>query len=237
MKLVKITDRLYCLPCINELDRPNLYYLLGTGMSVAIDAGQSKENVQQFYEAIKKEGFPLPEYTIITHWHWDHSFGIPFVAGKTIASELTQKQLQIVKNWEWTKPAMAQRVKDGLDLGAVVRFINKVFPNLNEIKVDTADIAISKPMELDLGDIHVQIFPHDSIHSRDALIVYCQEEKAVFAGDADCPDYYNKGEILSERVKSYKVFIESLDFETYYIGHDLPDNREEILSRLDKMIL
>lgn len=236
-KLIKISDRIYGLPAINELDRPFLYYVKGKDFSIAIDAGQSKEHVDEFYSAITSAGFSLPKYTIITHWHWDHSFGMPFVTGKTIVSDLCQKQLDIVKSWEWTKEAMAKRVKDKLDLGAVNRFIMKVFPDLSRIKVCTGDICLTKKMELDLGDIRVHILPLDSIHSRDSLLIFCPEEKALFVGDADCPDYYNNGEVLSERVTEYKDTIEKLDFDTYFIGHDIWDTRDQVLERLEKMVM
>ena len=27
--------------------------------------------------ALEEEGLPLPQLTVLTHWHWDHTFGIP----------------------------------------------------------------------------------------------------------------------------------------------------------------
>ena len=33
-------------------------------------------NVQDFYNAIDLEHFKKPDFTVITHWHYDHTFGL-----------------------------------------------------------------------------------------------------------------------------------------------------------------
>ncbi len=236
LSLIKHTDRIYSFPMSKINDRPFLYYIRGEKFSVAVDAGQSPLHVEQFYNSLKENNFPLPEYTVLTHWHWDHSFGIPYVNGKTIGSELSKQQLDIVKTWEWTEDAMKQRELSGEDLEMINNDIRAVYPDLNTVKVENVDIAISEKMELDLGDIHLELYPRDSIHSRDALLIYCPEEKALFVGDADCKDCYNNWEVLPERVENYRAFINSLDFDNYYIGHDNPDTKEGVNKYLDDLL-
>ena len=58
-EFVKVTDKIYFFSGEQETDRPFLYYIKGSDYSVAIDAGQSKEHVEQFYSAIQKEGFSI----------------------------------------------------------------------------------------------------------------------------------------------------------------------------------
>lgn len=232
MKLVKMTDRIYYLPGNEETDRPFLYYIKGADYSVAIDAGQSKQHVEQFYQAIKEEGLPSPRYTIITHWHWDHTFGIAYVNGETIANELTKQKLLKVSEWEWSLEAMEQRERDGEDIAFCNDCIRKEYPNLSDITVKSVDIGISQMQELDLGDIHVQLYPRDSIHSRDALLVYVPEEKALFVGDADCADCYENGIVDTDKLKSYIQFISEFEFDYYFLGHDYPDNKDGVMKYL-----
>ena len=92
-KLIRTTDRVYYYPFDDTKDRPILGYIRGDEFSVAVDAGHSAEHVADFYAAIEEEGLPLPEVTVITHWHWDHTFGMHAVAGKTVASRRTQAHL------------------------------------------------------------------------------------------------------------------------------------------------
>ena len=234
-EFIKVTDTIYYFSGEQETDRPFLYYIKGQDYSVAIDAGQSKEHVEQFYSAIQKEGFSLPQYTILTHWHWDHSFGLPYIQGTSISSQLTQQQLEVVSNWKWTKTDMEQRVKDGTDIAFVHDCIRKVYTDLSIIEIVKTDLVVHDHMNLDLGDIQLELYAHDSIHSRDALLMYIPEEKALFVGDADCEDLYNHGEVKLSRLKDYREFINQFDFERYFIGHDWPDTKAGVMKYLDEL--
>lgn len=232
-EFVKVTDKIYYFTGEQETDRPFLYYIKGQDYSVAIDAGQSKEHVEQFYAAIRNEGLSIPKYTILTHWHWDHSFGLPYIQGQSVSSELTKQQLEAVSNWTWNKADMEQRVKDGTEVEFVHECIQKVYPDPSTIKVVPTDIVVKDFMELDLGDIQMELYARDSIHSRDALLVYIPKEKALFVGDADCEDIYNNGEVKLSRVKEYREFINRFDFERYFLGHDLPDTKDGVNKYLE----
>ena len=82
-------------------DRPNLGYVRGEKMALAIDAGHSSSHVEDFYEALDREGLPLPDLTVITHWHWDHTYGMHAVHGRTIARPETNRHLlEIAGTWK-----------------------------------------------------------------------------------------------------------------------------------------
>lgn len=236
MSLVKVTDRIFYLPGEAETDRPFLYYIKGENYSVVIDAGNSKQHVDLFYRGIEEMNLPYPKYTVITHWHWDHTFGIPYVSGETIANELTRQKLIQVSQWVWTVEAMEEREKSGEDIAFCNACIKKEYPNLGDIKVKTVDIGITQMKELDLGDVHVWLYPVDSIHSRDALVVYIPEEKALFIGDADCEDHYERnGEVDPEKLEAYAEFITKFEFDYYLLGHDYPDNKKGVMKYFDEL--
>ena len=75
MGLNKLTNRIYFLEHDPEVDRPVLAYIKGDKFSLAIDAGYSASHVQDFYREIEAEQFNKPDFTVITHWHYDHTFG------------------------------------------------------------------------------------------------------------------------------------------------------------------
>ena len=93
MKLERLTERVWVYPYEEERDRPNLSYIKGDRWSLAVDAGHSDDHVREFYRALEKEGLPLPALTVLTHWHWDHTFGMHAVNGKTIARFETNREL------------------------------------------------------------------------------------------------------------------------------------------------
>ena len=67
--LKKLTDRIWYFPFEEERDRPNMGYIRGDKWSLAVDAGHSAAHTQAFYKALQENGLPLPEITVLTHWH------------------------------------------------------------------------------------------------------------------------------------------------------------------------
>ncbi len=233
MALERITSRVYYLPREDETDRPNLFYVLGDEFSLAIDAGNSKNHVDKFYHAIRQMGLRLPDYTVITHWHWDHTFGMHAVHGKTITGHKTHQKLKEVMRWEWSDEAMKRRLDSGKEIAMCDRDIRAEYPDRSKIKVTAADIVFQGKMTLDLGNIRCVLTEISAPHSRDSVIVYIPGEKMLAAGDADCEDYYdNGGKYDPVLLKNMMDVLWGYDFETYLLGHDAPQNRKDVLDYL-----
>ncbi|MBE6023786.1 MAG: MBL fold metallo-hydrolase [Cellulosilyticum sp.] len=235
--LEKLTEHVYYMKGEEKTDRPFLYYIKGKDYSVAIDAGNSKAHVESFYKSIQENGFELPHYTMITHWHWDHTFGIPYIHGKTVGTELTRQKLIEVSKWVWTEEEMNRRQSSGEDIEFCNQCIKEEYKDLSEIVVKTIDIGIIQEMEYDLGDITLKLIPRDSTHSRDSLFIYIPEEKILVIGDADCEDHYeNDGKFDRCRLDSMRAFIGSIDFKYALLGHDFPETKESSIKYLNECI-
>ena len=234
MELEKISDRIYYLPNEEETDRPVLGYIKGDEFSLAVDAGNSVKHVEKFYEELRKADLRLPDFTVITHWHWDHTFGMHAVSGKTIAGHLTNRKLKEVAEWQWSDSAMKDRLESGEEIEMCDRCIKIEYPNREDIKVTTSDIEFSGSLKIDLGGISCEITEVDAPHSEDSVLVYVPEEKIVFVGDADCGDHYNNhGNYDKYKLEKYIDFIKELQFNTCVLGHDEPESREEVLNYLE----
>ena len=233
MELIRFSERIWYLPYERESDRPNLFYVKGERCSAVIDAGNSQAHVEKLYRLLEENGLPLPEYTIITHWHWDHTFGLPFIYGTSIASARTNAKLKEVMAWEWNDAAMDAREKTGEDIEFCNTCIRVEYADLSEIRVCQADRAIDAPEALDLGGVTLHLIPRDSTHSRDALFVYIPEEAALIVGDADCKDYYDFGGMYEKhRLVEMLAFFDSLEYQHHLIGHDAPLTKAEALEEL-----
>ncbi len=231
-KLIRTSDRLFVLPYEEETDRPNLYYIRGDLYSIAVDAGNSKAHVEKFYQALEESGLPLPECTFISHWHWDHTFGLHAIHGVSYSTKLTQDKLKEVMKWEWNEEAMLRREATGEDISFCNEHIRVEYPDLSQIKVTTTDRIISEPVSFDLGGITVDLIPRDSTHSRDALFVYLPSERVLILQDADCEDFYHGAVYDQERLKDMTAFFESLDYDYHCLGHAMPETKQEALDRL-----
>ena len=175
MELIKVTDRVWYSMYEKERDRPCLGYVKGDRWNLAIDAGHSEDHVADFYEALQKEGLPLPDVTIITHWHWDHSFGMHKVHGLTAANERTNRYLL----------DFADQVRMGgpevfLSLDPCIR---REYADGKPVVIVPADIVFAGRAVFDLGGITVELSMCISPHTDDSTLVRIPEEKILFVGD------------------------------------------------------
>jgi glyoxylase-like metal-dependent hydrolase (beta-lactamase superfamily II) len=233
MALNKVTDRIYYLPSEERTDRPVLGYIKGDTYSLAVDAGNSSGHVEKFYQQLKEMGLRLPDFTVVTHWHWDHSFGMHAVSGKTVAGHLTNKRLGEIQKWEWTDAAMKKRLRSGEDLEVCDRCIRLEYPDLNKIRVVTSEIEFTGGINIDLGGIHGEIREFADTHSGDAVLVYVPEERVLFLGDADCGDYHQLGGKYDKvKLKDMISILEEIDAGIFMPGHDLPQSKRKVIGYL-----
>ena len=233
MELRKISDRMYYLPAEERTDRPVLGYIRGDEYSLVVDAGNSSDHVDKFYSELRDSGLRLPDFTVITHWHWDHSFGMNKVSGRTIASYLTNEKLAEVQKWEWTDEAMKKRLQSGEDIEFCDQCIRLEYPDRNMIKVVTADIIFTGTISLDLGRIQCEIREFTSTHSNDSVLVHVPAERIAFIGDAESGDFYqNDGGYDKSKLEEMIIVLEEIDAEIIIPGHDNPQPKVVVLNYL-----
>ena len=232
MTLERLSENIWFLPFEKRGDRPNLYYIKGEDFSISVDAGNSQRHVQKFYDALKEMDFPAPRYTVISHWHWDHTFGLKYIPSISIASMNCHRNLQKVSKWEWTKEKMAERERSKEDIPFCNENILLEYADLKEISVALPQILLPKDLTLDLGGVKAEILQRASTHCDDALYVYVKQDKAVIVEDADCEDFYHDGIYDQGVLKEMISFFEKTDYEYHCLGHAAAERKEEALNRL-----
>ncbi len=223
MEIRQLTDRIYLYPCEEERDRPLLGLIVGDRLSLAVDAGHSKAHVDDFYAALQRKGLPLPDVTALTHWHWDHTFGMHAVHGLTAAGRATNEQLkQILQSWtEASKQAYCR-----MDAHIAAEYAGG-----QDMQVVLADIVFEDRLEIDLGGVTAQLFRTVSPHTDDAVLVYVPEEKTLFIGDS-LSGVYPTWE--ADPVKSGELLrtIEGIDCDYCLFSHWDQTGREDVLAQL-----
>ena len=235
--LRRLTERIYYLEGQEKTDRPFIYYIKGDKKSLAVEGGESANHVAYFYHELEKAGLSKPDYTVISHWHWDHTFGIHAVQGQTIASAMTNGKIREMKAWEWSEEALNKRMEEGTEIFYCAFCMRQEYPYLSDVILQETDIEIEEELLLDLGGVHCRIIPHDTPHSRDALIVYIPEESTIAVADADYEDYYdNDYRYDQEKLKSYIDFVSEFDFDYYLRGHEGIMRRDEAMDFLQSKV-
>lgn len=249
----QISQHVYYMEPEDDCDRPVIGYIRGSRYAFAVEAGASKAHVDKFYKELTENGLPLPDFTGITHYHWDHSYGAWACRGVTIATDKTNEILREEAAYEWTEAAVQQRIRDKKDI--MFCYLTRLveYPENKGIKVVPADMEISGDTVIDLGGVHVKMIVCGGPHSEDAMMFLVPEDKLLFLGDAHSKDFFKTDwtidrehlcdllEILKgvphfmDRLVPFVKLIEAIDFETAVFGHyDGVITRSELLDSLYK---
>lgn len=228
-KLIKIKENVYCLEYRENTDRPNLGYILNDNIGYMIDAGNSKKHIKLFLKKIKKEKLPYPKYTIITHHHWDHSFGLKYLNSKSIGLKSTNNILLDHKN-KLESHGIDYLIKNN-DIPLFCKdHINLEYKHKKkQINISPLDFCIIDDYKLE--NLSLLSFP--SFHTPDTLIVLDNINKVLFLGDALCGkiddfDFIDNLDTIQNQLE----FLSNLDFEIAIESHNKPINKEELLLKI-----
>ena len=188
----KVTEHIYIHPAEHYTDRPNIGIIAGEKFSLLYDAGNSAKHVEKLKSELSEQGLPHPDFVLLSHWHWDHSFGAKFWNAPVIAGRKTDERLQTAAEWQWDDISMENRIESGEDIVFCSEMIKREYPDRNKIEVVPADIVFEERMSIDIGGISCEIIHAKGPHSEDSVICYIPSEKFLFLGDANCKDLYGK---------------------------------------------
>lgn len=235
MTLNKVQGNCYYTDFEKDRDRPTLGYIEGDKFSIMIDAGTSFEHNQLYHHLLDEKGLKFPSFAIITHWHWDHTFGMASLNIPTFVLDKTNDKLEMMKAWKWTDDAMKQRLKDKLDIEFADVHIRKEYQDLKEIKVVLGDLVYKNDFIIDLGNQVLDVKHVPSAHSEDSVIIYAREDKVAYVGDAISVDYYNDNYLDKDKMRALMNELEALDFEICITGHNDPVERNHLLSVMKRL--
>ena len=106
----QIAERIYYSDPEPEVDRPCLGYLQGEKHTLLVDAGNSPAHVRKIREELKELGLREPDYIVLTHSHWDHTYGLCAWKGISYASVRTNEYLKEMSRWNWEREEFERHV-------------------------------------------------------------------------------------------------------------------------------
>lgn len=229
MGLEKLAERIYYIPHQPEFDRPMLAYLCGSRYSLAIDAGYSASHVDDFYNCLEEAGFKKPDFTVITHWHYDHTFGLHHIHGASIAHGMTNQFLR----------EQRQKAGDSSYIDFLKKedsHFEKEYRNQQEPDIVPADLEFQEKIVLNLGDLTAVVFHTESPHSEDTVCIYVPEEKTLFLGDSTSEDFFNNCFMDKDKLRKLFDVIEQTDCVYCILSHAEPLRKEELLEYLNGVL-
>ncbi|MBR5310398.1 MAG: MBL fold metallo-hydrolase [Oscillospiraceae bacterium] len=247
----KISEHVYYRSSEPYTDRPNIGLIIGKKYAFLYEAGNSKENAEQLKKELSEQGLPLPDFVAVSHWHWDHSFGLHAWDSVKIAGRKTNEKLLEVSKWNWDDASMEERIQNREDIVFCSEMIKREYPNRDEIKVVGADLVFDGSIKIDLGGVSCELIHAKGPHSEDSVICFIPEDKIMFLGDSNCKDLYGKPwdfdieheeDFLEniakipydkELVQEYLSLLDNFDFELCISGHCEPFSKNELYSTFE----
>ncbi len=187
----QLTDRIWYQTPVSETDRPIVAVITGDDRSLVIDAGNSSQHATLFLEEMKNQGLGRPDLVALTHWHWDHIFGIKQMAVPTIATHRTVEEMQKMLDYEWTDEALEERIRQGIEIPFCADAIKLEFGKDREIEVILPTIRFTGELAIDLGGVTCLLRQVENDHSPGSALVYIPEERVLFLGDAMYADIFS----------------------------------------------
>lgn len=236
MQLHKLSKHIYYSEHNPKGDRPVLGYIVGNKMAIMVDAGNSAAHTADFFDLLHRYGLKKPDICIITHWHWDHTFGLHALDIETYAHTNTNEKLRELSTWEWTDSAMKQRIEDGTEIPFADENIRLEYQDLNAIKVIPAAHIIKQKTTFDCGEIVCHCIHLPSAHSDDSLVIHIPAEKILFIGDIYGDDFYKNHSRSLKKTQALYDALAALDFSIAVPGHSQPISKENLLHFLHRFL-
>ncbi len=222
---------------ISLTDRPILGMVVGNNKTLMIDAGNSEAHANYFIQKTLKQENATPDMVVLTHWHWDHIFGLPALPDTvSIASAKTGKEMEKLLPFSWSDEAIDERVREGTEIEFCAKAIKEEYKNHRDIQVVLPDVTFDRRMEIDLGGVTCVVQHVGGNHAADSVIVYVKEEKILFLGDCIYPKMYaEKVHFTVKEILRLLDELDAFDAETYIPSHQRPWTKEEFRQETDKL--
>lgn len=226
--LQKLSNRLFYLPSYQKTDRPILVAIVGDDQTLLIDAGNSSNHAKQFKEQLASYHI-IGDILALTHWHWDHVFGLCEMDMPSIANFITNDKITQLQQLSWEDKELDERVEAGIEIPFCADAIKLELGSNREVIIPNPTIIFEKRIRLNLGGATCIIEQVGGDHSSDSNLIYIPEEKALFLGDCLYANMYaEKWHYTIEKMCKLLEKIESYDAEIYFLSHHpAPLTKEE----------
>ena len=243
-----LTEGLYYSDPVAETDRPLLGLVAGSEGAVIVDAGTSPRHAREFLAAVEElSGIPCAggnkpnqvpiQFQFITHWHWDHIFGMQTIGAPSLAHELTAEKIAELRRLAWDDTGLDQLVETGFLPRFAADCLKAEMPSPAERQLIPIDRTFRSNGHVDLGGITC-IFEHiGGSHTDDSSVLYVPERGTLFLGDCVYGRRYNGA--YGYRLESLVPMRDRLKrFEAnhYLISHEAIHSADELFGYLDPLI-
>jgi len=233
--LYQLSQHIYIFPYVSETDQPNLGYIQGTNASLLVDSGCGRSTTDALKKELVEHYLSEPDHVVMTHYHWDHSFGASQFDALAHASAFTCAKMEELRQMNMT--SIDDMISDDLMPEFCREHLHLEYDNVSQLELRVPENIIDQPTLFDLGDVQAVVFPVVSPHCEGALLVYVEQDKVLFIGDADC-GYIRGTEFIDdyEKLSAFFEVVKNIDFEKIVLGHIDVLSKEEYCAMVQEAL-
>jgi glyoxylase-like metal-dependent hydrolase (beta-lactamase superfamily II) len=224
-------DNLYVFEYDTVTDRPNIGYIKGDKYNLMIDCCGGLNQVTSLKSWLKLNNLSNPDYIVLTHHHWDHSFGLAYFDNHSISSKYTKSIIDSIIDMKPRK--LLDIISNEYEPMFCIPHLKLEYDNcLSNLKLKRVNETTSYKT-IDLGNRLVDIKEVRANHTLGSLFVYDRASKYLFIGDADCGVIDEVDFIVSkEDIKNFLLDISEFDYEYVVRGHSYVVKKNDYLKEI-----
>lgn len=205
----------------SRTDRPSLCLVVGSTGTLMLDVGASVQHTQDFLQAVSSVGLPSPDFAVLTHWHWDHSFGIDALNIPILAHQITASNLKRISSYDYSDAGLDDLVQQGIEVEMIRKHMRIEMTNSQRqaLTLRQPDIIIDKTYQYDLGNVICDVVHIGGDHAEDSCVMYISEDKVLFLGDCLYDDVYSEPSIYTDKILQVISNIEGFGADQFIMGH------------------
>lgn len=182
-RLQRASEHVWWFTPDDRTDRPALAAVAGRTATALLEVGASVEHTSSFLAALAPLDLPPVRTAVLTHWHWDHSFGgaaldVPIIAQRETAAELARQAA-----FDWSDAALDARVEAGQEIAFCRDMIRREIPDRSDLEIVLPQVVFDDRLELDLGGVHVTVEHVGGDHAADSAVMHVREDELIVLGD------------------------------------------------------
>ncbi|PSL06791.1 glyoxylase-like metal-dependent hydrolase (beta-lactamase superfamily II) [Haloactinopolyspora alba] len=232
--LQRLTDNVWLWP--HDPDpatvRACVGVVAGTSGSIVVDAGQSPAMAREVRAAVDATGLPPARLLVLTHHHWDHTWGVAEWGVPVLAHERCAELLATDAALPWSHEYLRAEMDREPLLKPSYTARSRAVDDFGELRIVVPDRTFTDRVTITEGGVTVHVEHVGGQHTPDSTVVRVPGDGVLFLGDSYYPPPYHLRSAGDDVDVALLTSLISDDIEWYVESHDVPRRRADLLRLL-----
>ncbi|WP_211239693.1 MBL fold metallo-hydrolase [Jiangella gansuensis] len=200
--------------------------------SIVVDAGHSPALARQVRAAMAVAGLPPAARVVLTHHHWDHTWGAAAWEAPVVAHRLCAELMAAESREPWSHAYLRARVAENPLLEPSFRARGRAVDDFADLSFVAPATTFDHRLTVAAGGAEVELEHVGGGHTPDSTVVRVSSAGVLFLGDCYYPPAYHLRRPGDGPDLELAASLVSDDVEWYVESHDVPRRRAEVLAAL-----